>query len=158
MKSNPRFSFHHFTPLLALAAALLLVAGCQSFTSPPANGLASVTITNRSLPQITAAIQEVFNTHYFEGGPMTPTTFRFERPGSRMNNLAYGSAMFNEKVTIRVDLQLELLPPDQAVLSCRAAMIEDASDPVFQEKYPVRSLRKWPYEDLLKDIKQQLGE
>jgi hypothetical protein len=44
------------------------------------------------------------------------------------------------------------------VLSCDAALVEDQGDPVFQDSHPVRMLRKWPYEPLLKDIQAQLGE
>ena len=148
-------------PRLLAALGLLMAAigcGCQSFNSPPDNNLASVTITNRSMSEISGAIQKVFESHYFQGGPIGPDRFIYERPGSRMNDLAYGSYMFKENVTVRVTLNLQPVYGNQILLSCNAALIEDAADPVFKDTHHVRSLQKWPYQDLLKDIKQQLGE
>jgi hypothetical protein len=143
----------------ALASALLLLcAGCQSFNRPPANNLASVTITDRTMPQIATAIQAVFATHYFQGGQTGPYEFTYQRPGNRMNNLAYGSYFFDEKVTVRVVVNVRPVYGSQFLLSCNAALIEDEGDPVFQDTHNVRLLRKWPYEQLLLDIKTQLGE
>ena len=150
-------------PLRWLCAALTVLGlalgcGCQSFKNPPDNNLASVTITNRSMPEISGAIQTVFQSHYFQGGPVGPDRFVYERPGSRMNDLAYGSYMFNEKITVRVTLNAQPVYGNQVLLSCNAALIEDAEDPVFKDTHHVRMLQKWPYQDLLKDIKQQLGQ
>jgi hypothetical protein len=139
-------------------ALLVLFAGCQSFNSPPTNNLASVTITDRTMPQIASAIQTVFATHYFRGGQTGPYEFTYERPGSRLNNLAYGSYMFDEKVTVRMKVKVQPVYGSQFLLSCNAALVEDAGDPIFQDTHHVRWLRKWPYEQLLKDIRTQLGE
>jgi hypothetical protein len=144
---------------VVLAPVLLaLFAGCQTFNSPPANNLASVTITNRTMPQIASAIQEVFATHYFQGSQTGPYGFTYERPGNRMNNLAYGSYMFDEKVTVRVKVNVQPVYGGQFLLSCNAALVEDANDPIFQDSHQVRLLRKWPYAELLRDIRTQLGE
>jgi hypothetical protein len=151
------------TPLRWFCVALALLGvgmgcGCQSFKNPPDNSLASVTITNRSTSEISGAIQKVFESHYFQGGPIGPDHFVYERPGSRMNDLAYGSYLFKEKVTVRVTLDMRPIYGNQVLLSCNAALIEDADDPVFKDTHHIRSLQKWPYQDLLKDIKQQLGQ
>jgi hypothetical protein len=144
---------------MVCAAGLILVStGCQNLNTPPANSLASVTITNRTMLQISNAIQDVFVAHYFAGGQTGPAEFTYERPGSRMNNLAYGSYMFDEKVTIRVKVMVQPLSNNQFNLSCQAALVEDAGDPVFQDSHQVRFLRKWPYEQLLRDIRKQVGE
>lgn len=45
---------------------------------------------------------------------------------------------------------LELLPGN-------AALAADEGDPVFQDSHSVRMLRKWPYEQWLKDKQAQLG-
>ena len=158
---RPR-SFVPFGPglLLRLAVVPLLalgVAGCQSFNSPPENNLASVTIINHTLPQIAGAIQTVFDTHYFQGGQTGPNTFTYQRPGSRMNNLAYGSYFFDEKVTVRVVVNVQPVDGGRFLLTCNASLIEDEGDPVFQDTHHVRTLRKWPYEQLLNDIKAQVG-
>ena len=160
MKINlPRGCFK-FWPLGAVLASalILLVTACQSFNSPPGNNLASVTITDRTMPQITSAIQSAFGAHYFTGGQTGPYQFTYQRPGSRMNNLAYGSYFFDEKVTVRVVVNVRPVSRSQFLLSCNAWLIEDESDPVFQDAHQVRPLRKWPYDQLLQDIRKQLGE
>ena len=74
------------------------------------------------------------------------------------NNLTYGSYMFDEIVTIRIVVTLRQIDPSSVVVACNAWMVEDANDPVFADSHPVRQLRKWPYEQLMKDIRTQLGE
>jgi hypothetical protein len=141
----------------ALAAVLgLLFAGCQSFSSNPGGSLASVTIANRTMPQIATATEAVFASKSFTGGPTGPNQFSFERPGSRMNDLAYGSLVFKEKVTVRVVVTMQPLYDNQILLSCKAWLVEDDGDPVFQDKHRVRPLQKWPYQELLRDIQDKL--
>jgi hypothetical protein len=138
--------------------SLLLVTGCQSFNRPPQNSLSSMTITDRTLPQIAGAVQEVFATHYFTGGPTDPYHYVFQRPGTRANDIAYGSLMFDEKVTVRVEVAIQPVEGQGTLVSCNAWLVEDAGDPVFQDPHQVRLLRKWPYEELMRDIRKQLGE
>ena len=147
-------------PGMFLVAALGLgVTGCQSFKAgPPPGALASVTITNRSVADVTQAARAVFAVHGFEEVASGPGQFTFERAGTRMNNLAYGSEMFNEVVTIRVIVTVTPLNLADTAVSCAAWLVEAADDPVFQDDHKVRKLRKWPYEQLLNDIKGQLGE
>ena len=143
----------------ALAPALLLlVTGCQSFSHPPTNNLSSVTITNYPMPQVAAAIDTVFLKHYFKGGQTGVGEFTYERPGSGMNNLVYGSYFFDEKVTVRVVVTVTPAYGDKLLLSCTAALVEDAGDPVFEDDHTVHLLRKWPYEELLRDIRKQLEQ
>jgi hypothetical protein len=151
--------WHRIMISAALASLLtLLLAACQSFNSPPANSLASVTITNRTVSQITAATEAVFAEHYFQGGPSGPGQLTFERPGNRMNNLAYADYFFDEKVTVRVTVTIQPVFGSQVLLSCNAWLVEDAGDAVFEDDHKVRKIRKWPYAKLLADIQKQMGE
>jgi len=144
--------------LCVLSLAGLLVTGCQSFNSPPPGNLASVTVTNKSLDEISQATRAVFAVHGFDGSQTSPSQFNYERAGTRANNLAYGSYIFNEAVTIRVQVNLTPLDAASTRIGCNAWLVEDANDSVFQDDHKVRQLRKWPYDDLLKDIKAQLGQ
>ncbi len=145
-------------PLLLLPVLLVMLAGCQNFNKPPDNNLASITVTNRTLAQVSTAVRTVFESHYFKGGPAGTGLFIYERPGSRMNNLAYGSYFFEEKVTVKVTVNVEPIYGGQFLVSCDAKLIEDAGDPVFKDSHHVRELQKWPYQQLLNDIKTQLNE
>ncbi len=143
----------------ALAGALGLGAtGCQSFNGPPPGNLASVTITNQSMAAVANATAAVFAVHGFEGGQTGPGQFIYNRLGSRINNLAYGSYMFEEVVTVKVQVTLRQTSPNSILIGCKAWLVEGGDDPVFEDSHKVRPIRKWPYDQLLKDIQTQLGE
>jgi hypothetical protein len=143
----------------ALLGALGLIAtGCQSFSNAPSGNLVSVTITNQSMASVANATAAVFATHGFTGGQTGANQFTFTCLGSRSDNLAYGSYMFNEVVTVKVVVMTRQLTPNSIFLGCNAWLIEADNDPVFQDDHKVRMLRKWPYEQLLKDIQIQLGQ
>jgi hypothetical protein len=141
-----------------LAAICLGTSGCQSFNGPPPGNLTSVTITNHPLADVQSAVAGVFATHGFTGGQTGPNEFTYTRLGSRMNDIAYGSSLFQETVTVKVVVTTEPQLPDSIVVGCNAWLVEAEDDPMFADSHKVRSLRKWPYEQLLEDIKAQLGE
>jgi len=142
----------------ATAGALGLFAiGCQSFSNVPSGNLASVTITNQTMTAVANATAAVFLTHGFNGGQTGANQFTFTCPGSRSDNLAYGSYMFDEVVTVKVMVITKQLTTNSIYVGCNAWLIENANDPVFQDDHKVRMLRKWPYEQLLKDIQTHLG-
>jgi hypothetical protein len=146
-----------------MAAALvgvlgLCVTGCQSFSSLPPDNLTSVTITNQPMANIANAMAAVFAVHGFSGGQTGANQFTYTRLGSRSDNLAYGSYMFDEMVTIKVVVMTRQLTTNSILVGCNAWLVEADKDPVFEDDHKVRQLRKWPYEQLLKDIQTQLGE
>jgi len=144
---------------VALAGALGLCAtGCQSFNGPPPGNLASVTITNKAMADVATATAAVFAVHGFKGGQTGPGQFTYNRLGSRINNLAYGSYMFEEAVTVKVQVTLQQLTPNSILVGCKAWLVEADNDSVFEDSHKVRPIRKWPYDQLLKDIQTQLGE
>ena len=149
--------------LLALAGVLaaFLFTGCQTFSDNPApNALASVIVTNQPMSAIAQATATVFANHAFSGGqtgsPETssPITASVHAPLVS----AHGSYEFDEAVTVQIVVKVQPMNATSTMVSCRAWLVEDAGDPVFSDSHQVRELRKWPYEQLLKDIKSQLGE
>jgi hypothetical protein len=145
-------------PLLAGAILLLVITGCSTFTNDPSGFLTSVTITNEPDAAILSATTNVFLSHGFTGGPTGSGQCMFRRPGTTADNLAYGNAMFDEKVTLQVVVQLDRPDAQTTVVGCNAALVQEANDPFFADNHPVHRLGKGPYEDLLKEIKAQLGQ
>ena len=145
-------------PALISLLAVLLVAGCQSFKDTPTGYLTSVTITNQPMAAIEKATTTVFITHGFTGGSTGPDEFTFERPGTRWNDLAYGNAMFNETVTVRVVVKIRSLDAQRTFVGCNAWLVDAPNNPVFEDSHAVRKFREWPYEQLLDEIQKQLGE
>lgn len=147
------------TGLVLSAALWLCTIGCQSFKpEPPAGSVATINLTNRSSAEIAGAVQSVLTSHGFTGGQSGPNQYTYEHPGSRVDNLAYANYFFNEPVVVRVTVTLSSFTAGSIMVSCQAWLVESANDPVFEDSYQVRKLRKWPYEDLLNDIRKQLGE
>jgi hypothetical protein len=64
----------------------------------------------------------------------------------------------DESVTVRVVVNILPVNDTSTLVACKAWLVEDAGDPVLQDSHKVRELVKGPYEELLKDIKSQLGE
>jgi hypothetical protein len=144
---------------LGLLSVLLVgTSGCQSFSSSPASSLASVVITNVPMADVQTAVTNVFTTRQFIGGQSGTNQFTYKHPGSGMDNFAYGSYMFDHPVTIKVVVTTRQEATNEIVVGCNAWLVEADNDPVFEESHPVRSLRRGPYEELLKEIKTQVGE
>src|SRR5690242_13755534 len=84
-----------------LAVALLGGAGCESFNATPSGNLASVTISNQPMAAVQSAVAAVFVEHGFTGGQTGVNEFTFSRLGSRTDDIAFGSYMFQEPVTVK---------------------------------------------------------
>ncbi|MFO1477501.1 MAG: hypothetical protein U1F98_12710 [Verrucomicrobiota bacterium] len=146
-----------FLPILFLGAALALAAtGCQTFSDKVPNTLASVTVKNQSNAAIAEATTQVFQNHGFHCTVPGSTQMTFERPGTRKNYAQYGSLVFNETIIIRVTVYIKKLGGDSTELACKAWIVEDPNDPVFEDDHRVRELNRWPYEDLLEDVRKAL--
>jgi hypothetical protein len=72
--------------------------------------------------------------------------------------VAYNNYTFDEIVTIRLVVVINKIDAGSTLVGCDAWLIEGADDPVFGDSHQVRHLRKWPYQQLLRDIQTQLGQ
>jgi hypothetical protein len=136
----------------------LCATGCQSFKNSAPDYLTSVTITNRPMAEVNNATVTVFTTHGFTGGPVGSGQFIFRRPGNAMDQVAYGSYVVQQAVTVRTQVTVQQMTPDSILIGCNSWLVKSENDPTFEESYPVRAMRKGPYEDLLKEIQKQLGQ
>ncbi len=140
--------------LALLAVVWLGTTGCQSLKHSTAGNLASTTVTNQPMADVRSAVAGVFATHGYSGGETAPNQFTFTRIGSPINETAYGNGMSTENVVVTISQQTSNL----ITLNCNAWLVERRNDPMFQNSPPTRPLPPWPYEQLLKEIKTQLGE
>lgn len=148
-----------FAPAAALlVAALFGAAGCQSFSNSPQDYLASVNITGQPLPAVQAAVTNVFVGHGFTGGLSGTNQFTYRRLAGRMDEIAYGSHLFDRPLVVRVVVTARPVPPATVLVGCNAAVVEAENDPVAQEVHPIGMFGRRPYEDLLNEIKQQAGQ
>jgi hypothetical protein len=147
-----------WTWLLLLAAFYVAATGCQSFKASSPGYLTSVTITNRPMIEVTNTTMTVFITHGFTGGPISPSQFIFRRPGNAMDQVAYGSYVVQQVVTVKTQVTVQQMTPDSILIGCNSWLVKSENDPTFEESYPVRAMRKGPYEELMKEIQKQLGQ
>jgi hypothetical protein len=146
-----------------MAAALvgilgLCATGCQLFNDLKPDYLTSVTITNKPMADVTNTMATVFAAHGFTGGRTGFGEFTYRRPGSQADQIAYGSYMFNETVSVKVQVTVQPMTTNSILLGCNAWLVKAENNPTFAESYKVKSTGKSPYEQLLKDIQTQLGE
>jgi hypothetical protein len=147
-----------WTGPVVLGSLWLCACGCQSVNGPPPDNAASITITNQPMTDVTQAVAGVFASHGFEGGQTGPGLFVYHRLGTRINNLGYGNYTFEEMDTVRVRVNLAQVTPDTILVGCQAWLAEGDNDPTFGDGPMIRPIRKWPYNQVLQDIRTQLGE
>ena len=147
-----------WAPLGLLLILWLAASGCETFNRPPDNSLASVTITNRPLADVQLAVIKVFTAHGYTGTATPGSDLSFSRKGSRMDELLYGNYVFQQTVTVNAQVTTQMQPDSSILVGCNAWLVAAQNDPIFEDDHQVHQLRKTPYEDLLKEVKQSLGE
>jgi hypothetical protein len=141
-----------------LAALWVCVTGCQMFNTSESGYLTSVTITNKPMADVTNAVATVFAARGYTGGPTSSGDYIYRRQGSTADQIAYGSLMFDETVSVKVKLTVQPLNTNAILLGCNAWLVKAEDNPTFAESYAVKSRGKRPYEELLKDVQKRLGQ
>ena len=152
-------SSHPWIPCaVALAALWVCATGCQSFNDSTPGYLTSVTITNKPMTDVTNAVAAVFAVRGYTGGRTGSGEYTYRRPGSPADQIAYGSLMFKETVSVKVQVTVQTITTNSILLGCNAWLVKAEDNPTFAESYAIKSMGKSPYEQLLKDIQTRLGQ
>jgi len=125
----------------------------RGFSAGP---LASVTIYDQPPERIEEATTAVFVMNGYRTTVSGPNRLTFERPGSTDDNVAYGSLMFNRKVTERVTVSIRPSGEGTTVLSCNAMIVENPGDPMGEDTHKIGSNHKEDYERLLNSVRARL--
>jgi len=125
----------------------------SGFSSGP---LASVTIYNQPRERIEEATTAVFVMNGYRSVVGHANQLTFERPGSTDDNVAYGSLMFNRKVTERVIVSMRPTGEDTTLLSCNASLVENPGDPLGEDTHKIGSNHKETYERMLNSVRARL--
>ena len=141
-----------FLTRLALALALASV-GCQT---PPKGErpLASVVIPGQTPAAIRDAARRVFEEEGYTGvwGVMSMV---FQRPGSTLDNLAYGGWDLSS-VTVRVELTIAEVGTVGHRLDCDVHLVRNAGDHVFEDSH--KKTGKGGYQKMLDRVRDQLAK
>ena len=146
---------HGVAGVLLLALLALGVAGCR--TSPYAtstrSATASITIGNRTLPQVALATDAVFLSNGFTGGRTSPSEFTFTHSGKYGSQPTLGGALekFNERVVVS-------LKPygDTVTVTCNARWVEDPNQTGVGSPQKAWGADARPYQALLAEIEARL--
>ncbi len=152
--SNPAF-VTALGCVLWLALVIFGGAGCQRLKTGAPNMVASVTITNRSMTEITGAAEAVFTKHEFRGGRTGPAQLTFQQPGSAMDVLVYGD-WIDRKVIVRVGVTLQQQGTNSTLVACDARLVSAPGDLVFEETFKVPKSVKTQCQEMLGEIQARL--
>ena len=139
--------------LLALCAAALI--GCQSAKQPGSSSHGSVIVKGRS----DAEIRQVTKTVFAEDGYMFVAEeaefMEFQRPGSRRDELKWGS-WYSQGVVIRAKVKLTKLGDEGRLLQLDMFAVRDAGDGLFESESRMIMLNRKPYQHLLAEVGKRL--
>ena len=149
--------------LLAGAVALgfcgLAGWGCRSTENPanPAGAqFAAVEIHGNTPGQISAMTKEVFEKHGFKTTETRIDRLVFEKPGSKMDNFAYGSWMSDNPVWLRIKVAIVPIAEAACRLQCNAYLVQDKGR-ALEEEDRMKHLHSGEYQKLLEEVAQRLN-
>ncbi len=142
---------------MACAVLCCLAAGCHTTDNPNAaeaaeKGTASVQIKGNTPGQIAAAAAEVFQSHgYLRTGKRTGNNLIFEKPGSKLSNLAYGNWIGDVPIWTRV--KVSIIPTGEAryTLLCIAYNVRDRGG-ATEEEMKISKMSSGRYQKLLNEV------
>jgi hypothetical protein len=134
----------------------LVLAGCQT-TSPTGEKVtAFVTVEGRSLQEIRLATIEVFQAKGFQVGKTAKRDLVFERVGSTLSSVVYGSWM-DPKVWVRVKIHIEETKPELNVVEGTVFYVQNRGDSILEEEGHAYSKSKQPLQEILAQVKARLA-
>ena len=147
--------------LYVLLAGLFLAytagAGCAGREILPgkAKGMAWVEITGKTAEQIAAAAKNIFLADGYEIIEDKSAELIFEKPGNRMQDIAYGGPANADGVWIKTVLKITPKGNNTCWVSCDAYMVKNKDDDFFRDETKVLKLFGREYQQLLNRVKQE---
>lgn len=145
-----------FATGVVLLGLIVGAVGCRT-TSKPAGGeaaagaIASIQLRGNTPGQIREVATEVFEEHGYIRGSRRPSEMVFEKPGSKLSNIVYGSWIGDTPVWIRVKLFLAPAGEQEYTLECKAYHVQDKGS-ATEEELKIGRLGSGAYRKLLDEI------
>jgi hypothetical protein len=143
--------------ILVLVVCLLDASGCHSTDRPASASFASTTISGNTPGQIRDAAIVVFQQDGYKATRIDPNSLLFEKEGTKMNEIAYGSWLGDVPVWVRVKASVVPLGEMTFRLQCRAFMVRDRGT-ATEEEVTLSNLHKGSYQKLMDQVAQQLAK
>ena len=128
--------------------------GCRTTDPniPKTDSLAALIIYGADNQDIRKASREVFLEQQFLQTITNATLMTFEKRGSTMDDIAYGSFLNNES-WIRAKLTIEPMDEERHLLECRVFMVRNHGESFFEEEKKLSRFKRGQYQDLLDEIR-----
>ena len=139
--------------LLVVVLSPLVMGACQSM-SPESGRLPAVEVSGVYLDEIETACDEVFYAEGYHHAVQSGRTRGYERTGSNLQELAYGS-WFDRRVLERVLIHIRNLGADSYVLECEPLIVNRAGSNLEQKRHR-SGMKRGTYQRLLARIKDRL--
>jgi len=141
----------------ALLLALVLAAGCQSTGQPKPNTKSDawVVVPSANLDIIQSAIESVFREDMYQVARTDLTQIVLEKPGSRMDGLAYGSWL-DTSVWVRIKVNIKPYLTDSFLIESDVYMVRHHGDTFFEEETKAHLFKKKPFRQLLEKVKKRV--
>jgi len=140
---------------LATFFALALSVGCASLQSPTSGSHAAVTITGHGVTEVVLTTREVFAAHGFTLARAEPDRMIFERPGTKGEQVKYGS-FGSSAVVVRAKVDLQEMGPESFFLRCNVFTVRDAGQSVLEDETRMMLMSAKSYQAMLDEVKAQL--
>ena len=144
--------------LAFLGVAAMLATGCRT-GDPASASFASVSISGKSPQEICQTTAVVFQEDGYQAGPLTPSSMVFQKEASHGQSLAYGGIAdthYGSQTAVRVKASLVDLGAGTYRLQCKAYMVRNAGESIFEDESPLMNFRSGPYQALLDKVAQRL--
>lgn len=140
---------------LASCCALALSVGCASLQSPTSGSHAAVTITGHGVTDVVLTTREVFTEHGFTLARAEPDRMIFERPGTKGEQVKYGS-FGSPAVTVRAKVDLQEMGSKSFFLRCDVFAVRDAGQSVLEDETRMMLISAKSYQAILDEVKARL--
>lgn len=141
--------------LLAVCFGALATSGCRSAAKQEPARFASVEIVGQPHERVRDVTAEVFHEHGYLVTRNGWASLVFEREGSSMNNLAYGTWMAG-RVWVRVKAAIFDVSARQCRLQCEAFIVQNRGE-ALEEEIRIKKMHNRPYQELLDEVAKRLG-
>lgn len=141
---------------LAIGFVVELLAGCSSTSSPGSRSHAAVTLRGHGVTDVVLTTREVFSDHGFTLAHAETDRMIFERPGTKSEQVKYGS-FGSSGVVIRAKVDVQEMGPDTFFLRCDVFSVRDAGQSVLEDETRLMLISTKPYRTIMKEIQTRLA-
>jgi hypothetical protein len=142
--------------MLVAAVCGLLGSGCSSVNKPESARFASVEIHGNTPGQISQVALDVFRENGYQVWRVDSSKLVFEKEGSTLNNVAYGSWLGGSGVWIRVKASIVPVSEQTFRLQCQAYLVRDRGG-ATEDEIKVNRMRGHRYQKLLDEVARRLA-